>query len=100
MAKFRLKPLECDAEQYRLGLEDAWAHLWRDGVLVGRYVTKQDADRCPCKVSPGFYGETVPVLMTPTGYVMLAPGDWIVTSPSGERRLVKQDTFEATYERC
>ena len=98
MANYRSKPVEVDAECYRSGLEDEWALLWRDNVLIGRYETRQAAESCPHKRSPGFYGETVPVLVTPTGRVALKPGDWIVTDDRGERRAVGAAVFNTTYE--
>lgn len=100
MARFRSKPVEVEAERYRPGLEDEWAHQWRDGVLVGRYATERAAEDCPRKRSPGFFGASVPVLVTPCGRSVLALGDWIVTTSSGERRLVKADEFETLFERC
>lgn len=70
MARYRLRPIEFEAEPYREGLEDEFS----EGA--------------------------VPVLVTPTGQLELALGDWIVTASNGERQVVKARIFEMFYERC
>ena len=88
MPKLRLKNAEVQAEPYRPGLEDEWAHQWRDGVIVGRYPTKEAADDCPHKLSPGYFGASVPVVLTGAGRVPIWPGDWIVTDHNGGKTVM------------
>ena len=70
MARFRLKPLEVEAVPYRLGLEDE------------------------------FNSMNVPVLVTPTGRLVLGLGDWIITKATGEREVIRSEVFHLLYESC
>ena len=97
MPKYRCRSVVVDAEPYQAGHEDEWAHQWH-GALIGRYPTKDAADRCPHKTGPGFFGATVAVVATPSGRAAVEAGDWIVTDAQGGRFVVKADRFEAAYE--
>ncbi len=98
MARFRVKHTEFEAEPYRAGMEDEWAHLWHSGALLGRYETRHAAECCPHKKGPGSFGTSVAVVKTPTGRDPVWPGDWIIRNDRGERRVLTPDElFGADY---
>lgn len=89
--KYRKKPVVIEAEVYRPGLEDGFGYRVPEGVGfmwdgLGRLV------------DPGDDKERVPVIRTLEGYVVVSPGDYIVTGVAGERYPCKPDIFAATYE--
>ncbi len=92
MSKFRKKPVVIEAEVYRPGLEDGFGYRVPEGVgfLWDGFGNLAD---------PGDDRERVPVIRTLEGYMVISPGDYIVTGVRGERYPCKPDIFEVTYER-
>lgn len=86
MGRYRKRVPEYDAQQWRKdgdhphvrGLEDHPANEWDH--------------KC------GFPGTAHGSVLLPGGYVIVCPGDWILTSDQGARSLVRQAEFESGYE--
>lgn len=83
MPRFRRKPTEIEAVQFDGTAESARAlNDFSDGY-----------------VSMSLIGDRVLVSVeTPSGDVLVEPGDWIVEEGPDDYRPVKPDVFAATYE--
>jgi hypothetical protein len=77
MPKFRRKPIVVEAVQWLAG----------DPPLLGMIESTSPPDSHSRYVIP-----------TLEGVESIYPGDWIVTSAEGERRLCRADKFAARYE--
>lgn len=80
MTKYRKKPVVIDAEIYKKGMEDGFAHI-------------DDHD------SPEFFGGIKPFIKTLEGKMFISDGDFIITGIRGERYPCKSDIFKETYEK-
>jgi hypothetical protein len=78
MAKYRTRLALVEARQF---FRDT--RPWPSGVIRRLPVTHSDGDV---------------IVFTPDGYAIVSSGDWIVRSAEGERRVLKPENFEATYE--
>ena len=88
MAKYRKKPVEVEAEQFK-GDKEAIRRLG----LIPHY--RFDRTTCTiCGEEMGFHA-TVDTL---EGEMLACPGDWIITGVEGEKCPVKPGIFAKTYE--
>lgn len=83
--KFRRKQFTISASQWHREGDHPW-------VMIPY---RQPKHTCGCPYSPSRHG----AIVTRQGTVAVCPGDWIITSPSGEHYPCKPDVFADTYER-
>jgi uncharacterized protein YbaR (Trm112 family) len=89
--RFRKKPVEIEAEQYRLGLEDGFMTI---GEAITRGLVSEGYAHPKCAHFKG-----IPYLQTLEGaYQFISEGDWIITGVEGERYPCKHEIFLKTYE--
>lgn len=80
MAKYRRRPIDVEAVQF-------WPDQkpWPEGVE---------------KIFPNWRGdESMPLIINLDNHTKVNPGDWIVTNQTGERYVVRKDSFDATYKK-
>lgn len=88
--KFRKKPIEIEAEQYKIGMEDGFEE---------RYIDHNHPNRTfGICVSENDTPIQVPYIETLEGRHLITQGDWIITGIQGERYPCKPDIFNETYE--
>lgn len=83
--KYRKKPVVIDAVQWFPGVDIEGVIPISDGVS-----SSETAD--------GSSWPAYATIKTLEGYMMVSPGDWIVTGVMGEKYPCKPDIFEMTYE--
>jgi hypothetical protein len=93
VSKFRKKPVVVDAYQWHDG--PAWSDVrsvWidADGLVL--------CENSPCAEHTPEYHHTGWGLWTSRGWIVLSPGDWVVTDAKGEKSRCSPDIFEETYE--
>lgn len=81
MAKYRKKPVEIDAFQWKTGYV---APKWFQEARLNKIATPDNEGGCAIK--------------TLEGTMRASPGDWIIRGVQGEMYPVKPDIFAATYE--
>lgn len=89
--KFRNKPVVIDAEQWFPGkrIEGVFLHgdegapLWLEDANGHRF---------------SFCSDQVGAIRTLEGWMIVSPGDWIITGVQGEKYPCKADIFAKTYE--
>lgn len=88
--KFRKKPVEIEAEQYKPGMEDGFEERYIDHnypeQTFGIQAIEEDT---PIQV---------PYIETLEGKHLITKGDWIIIGLKGERYPCKPDIFDMTYE--
>lgn len=89
MAKFRKKPVEVNAYQFKGGVEN-------DRFAFERWVFNHGG-----KTSNWFFDGTEYVsfaIVTLEGAMTVSKGDWVIKGVKGEFYPCKPDIFEATYD--
>jgi hypothetical protein len=80
MGKYRKRPVEVEAVQYRAGELDGW---FAQFVIDGRMRHTEDGTL---------------LIQTLEGVMEAQPGDWIIRGVKGEIYPCKPDIFERTYD--
>ena len=84
--KYRKKPIEVEAEIYKVGMEDGFEKVNSNGMC------SLCQDSCMgCK-------NYKPYINTRQGKVKVSPGDIIITQSDGERYPCNPKNFKLTYE--
>ena len=114
--RYRKRPVEIEAEQYRAGLEDGFV-IEHDPTLfadiTGRYIARDMLQLEQAEYATPFYSlanlqeiaiaepeyldELSPFIHTLVGRHLISPGDWIITD-AGARYPCRPDIFELTYQ--
>jgi hypothetical protein len=92
MVRFRKKPAVIEASVYEPGMEDGFGYATPEGVGFLWDGLGRLAEPSP------HHGPKVPLIRTLEGYMVVSPGDYIITGVMGERYPCKPDVFAATYE--
>lgn len=91
MPRYRKKPIEVEAVQWNCWAEGHPAVELRHIGIAG-----DDPLYCShCRSLTNDHGS----VMTKQGYVLVCPGDFLITTVDGETYPCKPDVFEASYER-
>ena len=86
--KCKKKPVIYDAVQYTTGMEDGFESC---GSTTCGIFNRFDRECSTCK-------SATPYLITMYGIQPVKEGDYILTSPQGERHLCRGDLFAKHYE--
>lgn len=94
--KYKRKPLFVEAQEYKIGMEDAF----RCNDMVGIYCTKK---YCILPIDKAKYIDSlkcryrVPIIKSKSSDYYIYEGDYIVTR-DGEKYPMNKDAFESQYE--
>lgn len=100
MARFRSRPVDVEAVQWFPPGDprhDPAMLSHRRGNAVDPPDYRRAGDLYQFSEIRGM-GDDIFMLRTPKGDLKVAPGDWIVTGPGGDRTPIGDGEFAATYE--
>ena len=90
--RYRKKPIEINAEEYKPGMEDGFIYSIPPFGLFNK-------DECiKSGFTPDFEKDKIPYIDTMEGKMLIRDGDYIITGIEGERYPCKPDIFHKTYE--